>query len=105
MRRLMVDALVVFVPAALGVKALGAESTFYQRFQVAEDQEASRMAAHMLSSVGDCEDGYIQDSSLLNTNNLGPVLTNAPVSFAGFTGRGELAGIKLGMTMSEVVAV
>jgi len=45
--------------------------------------------------------GWMSDSALLNTNNPGPSITNVP--FKQFY-RGELAGIKLGMTMSEVVA-
>jgi len=105
MGRLVVHALVLFVVAELGLNAVGAESTFYQREQAAEEAEASRMMAHVFDSKFHAEDGYIQDSSLIDTNNLLPVLTNAPVSYAGFTSRGELAGIKLGMTMSEVVAV
>lgn len=41
--------------------------------------------------------------SLVDTNNSGPTITNRPLSLSQFHG-GELAGIKLGMTMSEVVA-
>ena len=104
--RLMVNALVLFVAAALGVKTLGAESSFYQRFQAAEHEEALKWDAHYAHGTPvPGEDMFIQDSSLVDTNNSGPVLTNGPVSYAGFTSRGELAGIKLGMNMSEVVAV
>jgi hypothetical protein len=105
MRRLVIGTLVLFVAAALGLNALGADSTFYQRLQAAEKAEASRMSAQMLESSSDMPDDYIHDSSLVDTNNLRPILTNAPVSYAGFTSRGELAGIMLGMTTSEVVGV
>jgi hypothetical protein len=105
MRRLMVAALVVLAGAALEVKPLGAESNYYQRFQAAEDEALARWCTYLTSSRGEPEDGYISDSSLVDTNNLGPFLTNAPVSYPGFTSRGELAGINLGITMSEIVAV
>jgi len=48
--------------------------------------------------------GVLFDTSLVDTNNCGPNLTNAQLSYSRFAERGELAGLKLGMTMSEVVA-
>jgi hypothetical protein len=48
--------------------------------------------------------GFVSDPTLVDTNNAGPLLPAAPVAFAGFSKAGDFAGIKLGMTMSEVVA-
>jgi hypothetical protein len=105
-RAVLCGPVIVLAVSALGLNALGADSTFYQRLQAAEEAEESRMlVCDLTSSRGDSGDGYIHDTSLVDTNNSRPILTNAPVSYAGFTSRGELAGIKLGMTMSEVVGV
>jgi hypothetical protein len=49
--------------------------------------------------------GFFWDSSLVDTNNQGPVITNLPVLFKMFHESGELAGVKLGMSMTEVVAL
>jgi hypothetical protein len=87
MPRFMANGLVVFAAAALAVKVLGAEPSFYERFK-----EASGKGF------------FLPESSLVDTNNSQPLRTNAPVSYAGLTTRGELGGIKLGMTMSKVVA-
>ena len=65
-----------------------AESDFYQRFTEAKSKT----------------NGFLHEISLVDTNNSGPNLTNAPIPFKEFAHEGELAGIKLGMTMSEVVA-
>jgi len=54
--------------------------------------------------VSKAQKGFISDASLVDTNNLGPNLTNAPISFSKFTGNGELAGVRLGMDMSQVIA-
>lgn len=54
--------------------------------------------------VSNTQKGFISDVSLVDTNNIGPSLTNAPISYSAFAGNGELAGIKLGMGMSQVVA-
>src|SRR5437879_1972127 len=48
--------------------------------------------------------GFISEADLIQTNNTGPSLTNAAIPYPAFSGRGELAGVKLGMTMTEVVA-
>src|SRR5262249_28690128 len=53
--------------------------------------------------VSKTQKGFILDASLVDTNNIGPNLTNAPISFSAFAGNGELAGIRLGMSMSQVV--
>jgi hypothetical protein len=47
--------------------------------------------------------GFVSDLSLVDANNLGPVLTNGLLPFSQFRQKGELAGIRLGMSMSEVV--
>src|SRR5262245_48984390 len=72
----------------LHVEATAVDTNFYQRFL-----EASNTA----------KGWFIWDSTLVDTNNYGPVLTNRPLLYAKFSERGELAGIKLGMTMGEVV--
>ncbi len=70
---------------ALAVPA--AEHTYYERFTQA---------------LTNGQRGFLTGTDLVNTNNPGPCLTTAPISFKSFTS-GELARIKLGMTMSEVV--
>lgn len=83
------------LPAVVAFALLGfsgawaAETSFYQ---------------HFTNVLARGERGFLSDASLVDTNNAGPNLTNAPISFARFHGAGELAGIKLGMSMSEVVA-
>jgi hypothetical protein len=70
------------------VVAAGADNEFYQRFVEAKSKT----------------NGFLYEVSLIDTNNSGPNLTNVAVPFAKFAQEGELVGIKLGMTMSEVVA-
>jgi hypothetical protein len=69
--------------------AVAAEQTYYDRFTEA---------------LTNGQKGFMTGDDLVNTNNYGPTLTNSPISFKRFTD-GELAGIRLGMTMSEVVTV
>ena len=69
--------------------AVAAEPTFYELF--------TRVLA---TGRG----GFLRDASLVDTNNPGPLITNAPIPFFRFVRGGELAGVRLGMTMSEVVA-
>ena len=54
--------------------------------------------------VSKTQKGFISNVSLVDTNNVGPNLTNVPISFFKFTSNGELAGVRLGMNMSQVVA-
>lgn len=77
----------VLLLGLMTLEAVGANPSFHDGFM-----EASRV-----------HQGFLSDASLVDTNNFGPVLTNAPISYAGFT-HGELAGIRLGTTMDEVVA-
>ena len=49
-------------------------------------------------------DGWVSDVSLVDTNNQGPVFGTNAAPFTRFRTAGELGGIRLGMTMSEVVA-
>jgi hypothetical protein len=72
---------------ALAVPA--AERTYYESFTEA---------------LTNGQRGFMEGTDLVNTNNSGPTLTNEPILFKRFTD-GELAGIKLGMTMLEVVEV
>src|SRR5947209_8421566 len=46
--------------------------------------------------------GFVSDTSLVDTNNIGPVFGDKPLPFLGFRRAGELGGIRLGMTMSQV---
>jgi hypothetical protein len=48
------------------------------------------------------ENYYDRLASLLDTNNIGPTLTNT-LSFEKLKSSGEVASVKLGMTMSQVV--
>jgi hypothetical protein len=48
---------------------------------------------------------WVTDPSLVDTNNQGPLLGQKALPFSRFRTAGELRGIKLGMTMSEIVAV
>jgi hypothetical protein len=47
---------------------------------------------------------WVSDFSLVDTNNQGPVFGTKALPFSRFRTAGELGSIKLGMTMSEVVA-
>jgi hypothetical protein len=81
----------LLVPSAAMVMLAGiadADPGFYERF----------------SQASEIQKGFLWDSDLITTNNPGPVLTNAPVPYSRFAEHGELAGIKLGMTMDEVVS-
>ncbi len=49
--------------------------------------------------------GWVTDPSLVDTNNAGQALGEKPVAFSRFRTAGEIGGIRLGMSMSEVVAV
>ena len=66
-----------------------AELSYFERFTQALTNGAS---------------GFISDVDLVDTNNLGPIVTNSPISFEKFRASGELRGIKLGMRMSEVIS-
>jgi hypothetical protein len=73
----------------LVLEGLAEEADYYRQFAEA---------------VAPGHEDFILSSSLLNTNNREPVITNAPVSFSKFCESGELFGVRLGMRMSEVVA-
>ena len=80
--------LILSAIAMAAIKTAGAEGSYYERFvKVSKEHK-----------------GFLWDTSLVQTNNSGPALTNAPLSFSQLTGQGGLAGVRLGMTMSEVVA-
>jgi hypothetical protein len=80
--------LIGFMLAALFAHAVsGAEPTYYERFTEA---------------LTNGQRGFMRGADLVDTNNWRPTLTNAPIAFKKFT-EGELAGIRLGMTISEVV--
>jgi hypothetical protein len=83
-RRIRVVALAAL--ALLALHACAAERGYYELFTEALTNGSS---------------GMIASTNLVNTNNLGPVI-GPTVSFMKFR-QGELAGIKLGMTMSQVV--
>ena len=80
----------LFAPAMVLMLTLpaDADSTYYDRFTAASQVEK----------------GFLWHEDLIQTNNPGPCLTNAAISFSRFAEHGELAGIRLGMTMDEVVA-
>ena len=79
---LLLATVTILVPGATA-----AGSDFFERFTAASQSKH----------------GFLSDGSLVQTNDYGPILTNAPISWAKLTTRGELSGVKLGMTMSEVV--
>src|SRR5689334_19644704 len=79
---------VALIIALGGGQAPAAETNFYQRFL----------------STSKIEKGFLQDPMLVNTNNSAPIVTNNTLPYTKFAERGELAGVKLGMTMDEVVA-
>jgi hypothetical protein len=84
-------AVVILAASALvGFRGAADEGDYYQRF---------------LAALPSAESDFISGSALVDTNNAGPVITNQPLFFRRFHDLGELAGGKLGMTMSEVVAV
>jgi hypothetical protein len=58
-----------------------------------------------LMQVSNTEGSFIWNAELVDVKNTGPVFTNASIPFSKFSGSGELAGIKFGMTMSEVVSI
>jgi hypothetical protein len=55
--------------------------------------------------VSNTQRNFIWNTNLVDIKNAGPVFTNSSISFSKFSGAGELAGVKLGMTMSEVVSI
>lgn len=68
--------------------------------------EAADQGYHeQFTQTSETTKGYIWQSRLVDTNNARPDLTNAAVLYSNFAARGELAGVKLGMTMGDVVAV
>ncbi len=67
--------------------ACAADHSYYELFQDALAKQQSVV---------------VEGVSLVDTNNSGPGITNAPLSFGKFR-KGEIDGIRLGMTMSEVV--
>jgi hypothetical protein len=74
---------------ALITGAAASDDTYYDRFL----------------EVSKTQKGFISDVTLVKTNNVGANLTNAPLPFSRFAQNGELAGVKLGMNMSQVVEV
>jgi len=58
-----------------------------------------------LMQVSRTQRNFIWDTNLVDTKNAGPVFTDSSISFSKFSSGGELAGLKLGMTMSEVVSI
>ncbi len=54
--------------------------------------------------TSDVRDYYERFASLIDTNNSNPVLPDSQIPFAKLR-KGELLGVKLGMTMGEAVAV
>ncbi len=86
MRKPTIWFFVLAASASLALEVCAAEGSYYELFMKALASGAK---------------GMIVDTNLVNTNNLGPVVTTVP--FTKFR-QGELAGIRLGMTMSEVVA-
>jgi hypothetical protein len=84
---------IVAIAAALvlaGLRLQADDRTYEQRFS----EEYARLGI-----------SWVSDSSLVDTNNQGPVLGTNALPFSRFRTAGEIGGIKLGMTMSEVVAV
>jgi hypothetical protein len=84
---------VVVIAAALVLAGSGLQAddrTYEQRFS----EEYARLGP-----------SWVTNSSLVDTNNQGPFFGQKELPFSRFRAAGELRGIKLGMTMSEVVAV
>lgn len=68
-----------------------ADGRFYQRFlSILGTNQATKFA--------------IVSPALVDTNNTGFKLTNGVVSFSAMTNHGEVAGVRLGMGMEQVVA-
>ena len=74
--------------AVVALAASAVEPDYHQRFS---------------ETLSNGQTGFIHGTDLVDTNNWGPSLTNATIAFAKFRD-GELGGIRLGMTMAEVVA-
>lgn len=74
----------------LCLDVLAAEPDYYARFE------------EVLKSG---QGGFAEDASLVNTNTPVPISTNAPISLSALMSRGELCGVRLGMTMSDVVRI
>jgi hypothetical protein len=87
MRHIITPMATALVLAAIGLQ--GADQTYEQRFA----QEYARIGI-----------GFVSDPSLVDTNNPGPALRNKPLPFSLLRTVGALAGIRLGMSMTEVVA-
>ena len=51
------------------------------------------------------ERGFLTNSSVVNPNTAYPILSNTPISMSVLLGCGELCGVRLGMSLSEVVQV
>jgi hypothetical protein len=58
-----------------------------------------------LIDVSKTQRNFIWNTNLVDVKNTGPVFTNSSISFSKFSAAGELFGVKLGMTMSEVVSI
>jgi hypothetical protein len=74
----------------LCLDVLAAEPDYYARFEQV-----------LKSGHG----GFVEDASLINTNTPIPISTYTPVSLSALMSRGELCGVRLGMTMSDVVRI
>jgi hypothetical protein len=81
---------VTAIPLLVGLRIQADDRAFEQRFS----EEYARMGI-----------GWVSDASLVDTNNPRPMLGDKPLPFSRFRAAGELGGIRLGMTMSQVVAV
>jgi hypothetical protein len=81
--------LTVLLNTALMATALASDDSFYDH----------------LMEVSRTQRNFIWNTNLVDIKNTGPVFTNSTISFARFSGAGELVGVKLGMTMSEVVSI
>jgi hypothetical protein len=64
------------------------------------DQTYEQRFAYLLAGVL----GFVSDPGLVDTNGPGLVVGPKPLPFSGFSRAGELAAVRLGMTMSQVVA-
>jgi hypothetical protein len=80
--------LTLFLSTALIANSFASDDSYYDQFL----------------EVSKIQKGFISDVTLVDTNNTGPNLTNAPISYSAFAGNGELSGIRVGMKMSQVVA-
>jgi len=56
-----------------------------------------------LSVTSSWHGGFVTDSSLVDTNSSFPIPTDGTVSLSELRHRGELCGVRLGMSMNEVV--